>query len=587
MNRRRDGDENEDANVVTSNDDLLDEMFTERSVTSEKDDALTLWSGRTEGENVSARSRMGSADSDIPSTSTSGRSSTSSAADRLPVLARASSQGAYFDEHFRSLDPDHTVGRTRVPWHSKSVSDLRDPDSKPTRIVAFDVGGKLFRCKESLIAKYPLKRLNQIITCGCGKISCLDDAFFIDRNPQHFEMILDWYRTEKLVRQRNVDEEAFKDDAIYFDLYDELFPTTPAGEPPQSWPTTKAPPGLPVRRRSVNDVDLGRTKRVSMFANMPTPPSSIQSKKAEALTKTENEKPQDVGLPTATDDGPLRFFRRESRILTPTSIPLVFKIRTLEQLLVESVKGRGKLMVRVCDATGMQTVDVSEAVLFDSHSRFYLKGGRAQLQHNALLPGDHVYTFWMEENASGSGVQTSAPLQLDIDFKLIFTFDPIDRVTPSMEAELARATSESNDGIHSLTTEEAPHSNGKTNSFSPCLFMPPSQVKRNPELTDETSKKISLTKQLSPLLTKKNGFKRGNQQLEASSSPIRRVGAAIVRGGQVPQPRPAEGKITVYRPDKLELNPANESPTSKRSERRILGQTVDSTYHEMQPRLFR
>ncbi|KAG1701800.1 hypothetical protein DVH05_010293 [Phytophthora capsici] len=570
MNRRKDGDENEDANVVTSDDDLLDEMFTERSV-DEKDDALALWGGRNEGEKAS---KIGSSHSDRPSTSR---------ADTLPVLARANSQGAYLDEHFRSLDPDHTVGRTRVPWHSKSVSDLRDANSKPTRIVAFDVGGKLFRCKESLIAKYPLKRLNQIITCGCGKISCLDDAFFIDRNPQHFEMILDWYRTGKLVRQRNVDEEAFKDDAIYFDLYEELFPTTPAGEPPQSWSTTKAPPGLPVRRRSVNDVDLGRTKRVSMFANMPTPPGSVQSKKVEAPSKAEdekNEKPQDVGLPTTTDDGPLRFFRRERRVLTPTSIPLVFKIRQLEQLLVESVKGRGKLMVRVCDVTGMRTVDVSEAVLFDSHSRFYLKGGRAQLQHNALLPGGHVYTFWIEENANGSDVQTSAPLQLDIDFKLIFTFKASDRVTASMEAELTRATSESNDAIQSLTPEEAPpHSNGKTNEFSPCLFMPPSQVKRNPELTDDTdtSKK---PKQLSPLSMKKNGVKRGNQQLEASSSPIRRVGAAIVRGSQVPHPRPAEGKITVYRPDKLELDPASESPTRKQSER-------NTTYHEMQPRLFR
>ncbi|KAK1930714.1 hypothetical protein P3T76_013671 [Phytophthora citrophthora] len=568
MNRRKDGDENDDANVVTSDDDLLDEMFTERSV-DDKEDALSLWSRQNEGGNASVRSKMGSSHSDIPNS-----------ADSLPVLARASSQGAYFDEHFRSLDPDHTVGRTRVPWHSKSVSDLRDANSKPTRIVAFDVGGKLFRCKESLIAKYPLKRLNQIITCGCGKISCLDDAFFIDRNPQHFEMILDWYRTGKLVRQRNVDEEAFKDDAIYFDLYEELFPTTPAGEPPQSWPTTKAPPGLPVRRRSVNDVDLGRTKRVSMFANMPTPPGSVQSKKVEAPTKAEdekNEKPQDVGLPTGTDDGPLRFFRRERRVLTPTSIPLVFKIRALEQLLVESVKGRGKLMVRVCDATGMQTVKVSEAVLFDSHSRFYLKGGRAQLQHNALLPGDHVYTFWMEENTNGSGVQTSAPLQLDIDFKLIFTFEVSDRVTPSMEAELSRATSENNDAIQSLSPEDAPHSNGD-NGFSPCLFMPPSQVKRTSEVMDDTNKK---PKRLSPLSTKKNGVKRGNQQLEASSSPIRRVGAAIVRSSQVPHPRPAEGKITVYRPDKLELDPASESPTSKTCPDR------STTYHEMQPRLFR
>ncbi|KAG6584730.1 Potassium channel tetramerization-type BTB domain [Phytophthora cinnamomi] len=296
----RGGDENEDANACASEEELLDEMFTERS--DKDDDDLTISldcsdhrieTQRPDDDLVSKDSSANSADSDVPTTD---RSSSSSAVERLPVLLRATSQGAYFDEHQRSLDPDHTVGRTRVPWHSKSASDLRDPSTKPTRIVAFDVGGKLFRCKESLIAKYPLKRLNQIITCGCGKISCLDDAFFIDRNPQHFEMILDWYRTGKLVRQRNVDEEAFKDDAIYFDLYEELFPTTPAGDPPQSWPTTKPPPGLPTRRRSVNDVDLGRgnTKRVSMFASMPSPPAH-QVKKAPPQ-KEATESPTETSL---------------------------------------------------------------------------------------------------------------------------------------------------------------------------------------------------------------------------------------------------------------------------------------------------
>ncbi|KAE9002277.1 hypothetical protein PF011_g13376 [Phytophthora fragariae] len=585
----RDGDENEDGNVGVD-EELLDEMFTERSATNDKDDDLTI-----------------SFDCSHDPIETLRMDGDPSSVERPPVLLRTTSQGAYFDERQRSADPDHTVGRTRVPWHSKSISDLRDPDLKPTRIVAFDVGGKLFRCKESLIAKYPLKRLNQIITCGCGKVSCLDDAFFIDRNPQHFEMILDWYRTGKLVRQRNVNEEAFKDDAIYFDLYEELFPTTPAGDPPQSWPTTNPPPGLPTRRRSVNDVDLGRsnTKRVSMFASMASPPApqtTSQEESAEPSTKIESESAEDVALPatTCTDDGPLRFYRRERRVLTSTSIPLVFKIRRFEQLLVASVKGRGKLMVRVCDATGMQTVDVPEAVLFDSHSRFYLKGERAQLQHNALLPGDHVYTFWIEENTSGASVQSSSPPALDIEFQLVFTFDSGDRITPAMESELSRATSGSNDAIHTLTPEGTPQSNSKTGSFSPCLFLPPSQVQRAPELTSlrdggtSRASQVKPAEQLSPMSKlKKNGLKRGNQQQHVSS-PIRHAGATIVRRAQQPHPRPAEGKITVYRPEKLELDPASDSATlfalhhqPASSERRIINQAVESAYHDMQPRLFR
>ncbi|EGZ12397.1 hypothetical protein PHYSODRAFT_563177 [Phytophthora sojae] len=588
----RDGDENEDANVRAVEEELLDEMFTERSAASDKDDDLTISLGCSDDPVETQRSEV-SKDSIATSSTDRSSLSLSNAVERLPVLLRASSQGAYFDERQRSVDPDHTVGRTRVPWHSKSVSDLRDPATKPTRVVAFDVGGKLFRCKESLIAKYPLKRLNQIITCGCGKVSCLDDAFFIDRNPQHFEMILDWYRTGKLVRQRNVNEEAFKDDAIYFDLYEELFPTTPAGEPPQSWPTVKAPPGLPTRRRSVNDVDLGRgnTKRVSMFANMASPPAHQQKQEAaKPSTNADNESSsEDVALPTATtDDGPLRFYRRERRVLTPTSIPVVFKIRKFEQLLVASVKGRGKLMVRVCDATGMQAVDVPEAVLFDSHSRFYLKGERAQLQYNALLPGEHVYTFWIEENTNGASVQTSSPPALDIEFKLLFTFDPGDRITPAMESELSRAvsTAGSSDAIHALTPERTPQINGKTESFSPCLFLPPSQVQRAPELTSlrdagtNRSNQVKPPKELSPL--KKNGLKRGSQQHQQHllSSPIRHAGASIVRSVQQPQPRPAEGKVTVYRPEKLELDPASDSPT-------IINQAVESAYHDMQPRLFR
>ncbi|CAI5727235.1 unnamed protein product [Peronospora destructor] len=491
MARPKAGKENEDVNLVTD-DDLLDEFFTGRSVSSDKDENLTIFidwgkhsmqTKQTMAENASRNAKVSPSDND------------------LLVLSKFTSQRGAFNEHLGSFD--HKVGRTRVPWHSKSILDLRDSKIRPVRIVAFDVGGKLFRCKESLIAKYPLKRLNQIIMCGCGKISCLDDAFFIDRNPQHFEMILDWYRTGKLVRQRNVNEEAFKDEAIYFDLLEELFPSTQAGDP---WPTTsKAPAGLTTRRRSVNDVDAGRssTKRVSMFANISSPPSCLHlhKKTTEAVTQTETENPQDVELPTTTNDGRLRFFQHERRVLTPTSIPLVFMIRKFEQLLVESVAGRGKLMVRVCDATGMQTVDVPEAVLFDSHSYFYRKDARAQLQRNALLPGDHVYTFWMKENAIDASFQTSPPPALDIAFKLLFTFDSTNRLTTTMEVELMRAASECSEAIHTLATEGDSHSEKSHHAFFPLSVR--SRSKLNKQLS-------SLSK------TERIVVKRENQHEEAA-----------------------------------------------------------------------
>ncbi|KUF88731.1 hypothetical protein AM588_10003909 [Phytophthora nicotianae] len=234
-----------------------------------------------------------------------------------------------------------------------------------------------------------------------------------------------------------------------------------------------------------------------------------------------------------------------------------------------------------CAVEKFPKVDVPEAVLFDSHSRFYLKGGRAQLQHNALLPGDQVYTFWMEENTNGASVQASTPPALDIDFKLIFKFDPDDRISHSMEAELARAASDGNDAIRTLTPEGISQLNGRTNSYSPCLFMPP---KRDTEVTVHSDDTTKPTEKLSTL-SKKNGVKRGNQKQDVKASPIRHAGASIVRG---PLPHPQD-KVTVYRPDKLDLDPATESPTlhhSDASDRRIINQ-MESAYHEMQPRLFR
>ncbi|KAG7395059.1 hypothetical protein PHYBOEH_004256 [Phytophthora boehmeriae] len=615
-------DENDLSSDSSSDEDLLAEMFTDRSTTnSDKDDELTVsldWDDKSlsPSGNDSVRSERTSDTSSFstPRAMASAPSSSKTyAIESLPVLSRGVSHSGHFE------NPLHKVGRTRVPWHSKSVSDLRDPESRPTRVVAFDVGGKLFRCKESLIAKHPLKRLNQIITCGCGKIGCLDDAFFIDRNPQHFEMILDWYRTGKLVRQRNVNEEAFKDDAIYFDLYDELFPDAPAASstsetlPSQS---SKAHPGVPTRRRSVNDMDstVKTLKRVSMFATMATkqvstPPShtktvsvpnKVMSEKelaVEVPSKPKIQEPQGASYSTSPDDGQMHFFRRERRVLTGASIPLVFKVRDFERLLVESVKGHGKLMVRVCDVTGMQSVEVPEAVLFDSHSRFYLEGRRAQLEHNALLPGNHVYTFWMEEHPDASSVQSSAPAMLDIEFKLLFTFDHSDRLTDAVETKLTDAMADGNSAIPNLAPEGTLHSNSKTESFSPCLFMPPSQLQRSPESgSPSKATQTNTAKMLPPVSQKKNGVKRGDRenQHEQTSRTMRHAGAAIVRGGQQPYPRPAEGKITIYRTTELDIDPANDHNNTllslhqgkHSSERKSINQAVETAYRDMQPRLF-
>ncbi|RLN46191.1 hypothetical protein BBJ28_00013514 [Nothophytophthora sp. Chile5] len=574
--------------------DILDALLTDRSVASNEDEELMISSNYDDDQDSGATSNRSEGQSNLcpstvstPSTDTA-RSNSSQVHEGLPPLSRGSSVSEYSD--YRLHSAEHSVGRTRIPWHSKSVTDLRDAASKPIRIVAFDVGGKLFRCKESLIAKFPQKRLNQIITCGCGKISCLDDAFFIDRNPQHFEMILDWYRTGKLVRQRDISEEAFKDDAIYFDLYDELFPAIPTATAatattPLPWRVTKLalPLPMPPRRRSVNDVDA------SLLARVPTAPLSEPQRNGLSAITTKKKREQVPELSSAKDDRPLHFFRRERRVLKATSIPLVFMIRKFEQLVVESVKGYGRLMIRVCDSTGMQIVHVPEAVLFDSRSRFYLEGGRAQLQRNAVLPGEHVYTFWMEENVDQPDGRHVHPQMLDIEFKLLFMFEGCDRLTAAMETELERALSESKDAVHLLTPDTARQSSSKTQAFTPSLFLPPSKLQSQPLPQDSRASDkasdlpIHSTLRLSPLSKEfKKTVARGNQQHE-HSSPIRQAGAAIVRRGQQPFPRPAEGKITIYQPEKLDLKAENEDPSLRDAQQ----QGARATYHELQPHLFR
>ena len=250
---------------------------------------------------------------------------------------------------------------------------------------------------------------------------------------------------------------------------------------------------------------------------------------------TEDEQPEDVGLPTTIEQEPLRFFRRERRELTAGGLPLVFTVRKFEHLVVERVRGRGKLLVRVADGSGLQAVSVSEAVLYDSHARSYSKEARGQLRPHTLLPGDHVYTFWVETNASDASVQTSAPLALDIEFKLLFTFDPVDRLTPAMEVELLRATAACGDAICALTTAARPSPpNWETELVVPRPFVPqwPLQATRGPQVTWPPTPVSELDNEVSSLMAKRRSVQvRGNEQ-DLSSS-IRRAAVTTREDGQL------------------------------------------------------
>lgn len=71
--------------------------------------------------------------------------------------------------------------------------------------------------------------------------------------------------------------------------------------------------------------------------------------------------------------------------------PTVFETRENETLAVTSVGGVGRLVVSVYDSS--QILRVPEAVVFDSNTWFFLRGGEAALSTALLFPGGFFYHF--------------------------------------------------------------------------------------------------------------------------------------------------------------------------------------------------
>lgn len=401
-----------------------------------------------------------------------------------------------------------------------------DLDEDENRVIQFDVGGRVFRCKASVISKYPGKRLFQIVDGGCDRF--LDtDTFFIDRSARNFETILDWYRTGRVFLAPGVNMEALEEDATYFGVYDEMFPAK-AGEE-----------------------------------------KSCQSVSTELSARAQHD---DCSSPN------LRFSRRERHCLVPTGLPVVYWIRTHEQLVVASVKGHGKLMVRVCDPSGMQVVHVDQAVLFDSKTRFYLDGTRARLPLNALLPGDYVYTLWVEPHAKEVASMNGGATALDVEFNLLSTYSKGDLV----------GTDESPPQYQEHDTvrwEERAKgdTSGSQQTLTPVLFLPPFMQALYEQTRDlDTLVRVDKGKCLAAGRAQRTGMNLNaaspkpkinyvaraaavpraaarqpqptNQATDLPSSPIQRTGAAIISPAKsLGTGRRQDGTITIHRPDKLDF----------------------------------
>lgn len=88
------------------------------------------------------------------------------------------------------------------------------------KVISFNVGGKPFAIRKECIDKYPNTFLYSLIN---NKESIKDNngAFFIDRNPDMFSFILEYYRQDKIVYPNIVSESVF-DRELDFYLIKEL-----------------------------------------------------------------------------------------------------------------------------------------------------------------------------------------------------------------------------------------------------------------------------------------------------------------------------------------------------------------------------
>ncbi|TYZ62895.1 hypothetical protein PybrP1_006994 [[Pythium] brassicae (nom. inval.)] len=484
-------------------DELLESMFTERTAISEDSDELVVSDGTERAEHqLECEDGADSDDachpeiafSDAPAQKQLDAAEEHEDAD-ISLVVNAVAAAAVL-----ATNAGGTTGSSCSPGPAAQPP----AEHQTLRVIAFDVGGKLFRCKESLIRKHPRKRLCQVISCGCERIG--EDTFFIDRNPQNFEVILDWYRTGLYVRHPHVDESAMQEDAKYFDLFEELFPEK------------IRPPARVVRQPiGIGTIDPGRgssaaasphrqqAPRVPPRPQIPTSPEktrfsesrspsfceAIPSKQLPvggSIARTDLRVGCDTAANTSGADS-IRFCRTEHRKVAANAVPVVFMLRENDQLLVASVAGRGKLLVRVCDATGMRAVLVETAVLFDSQSWFYLQGGRAKLEH-CLLPGSHTYTFWMEEidgSASKSRSVQSASSghsrqrtqrkisdpELEVEFKIISRFRVDEQCPDQPNVELQTvAASHSIAEVFPGSSEQPSREGTASTSFSPYMFLP-------------------------------------------------------------------------------------------------------------------
>ncbi|KAF4682368.1 Serine/threonine-protein phosphatase 2A activator [Perkinsus olseni] len=102
-------------------------------------------------------------------------------------------------------------------WNSNAASSPEDSSSSP--LVSFNVGGRIFQLAKSTLDKYPSTVLAVTVSDRWTN-GDVTSPIFLDRNPEAFAFVLDWYRNGRIVLPRNcpVSKAAVQMEIEYFGL---------------------------------------------------------------------------------------------------------------------------------------------------------------------------------------------------------------------------------------------------------------------------------------------------------------------------------------------------------------------------------
>lgn len=101
---------------------------------------------------------------------------------------------------------------------SPKLSNLLDvPDASSDNFVLLNVGGRTFKTTKESISRWPGTRLARM-TCSDPNFDPKTQEWFFDRNPVHFNNILDFYRTGHLHFPHNVCGPSIKKELDYWQI---------------------------------------------------------------------------------------------------------------------------------------------------------------------------------------------------------------------------------------------------------------------------------------------------------------------------------------------------------------------------------